>query len=168
MKVYNGTVIGAKNATEERAFKKEVLSQSITGVRKAKSPDDDAEASVDRIAEMNAAMNARYLRVTPEVLAVAAGQKMSLRVRANCAWHVVSLPQNASATPGTVQFGNGSIDVLAPAEAGLDGALVVATEDGDVEAVVTVVPAYPETPQTYVRSQVEESVSEAPEVAENE
>lgn len=144
MKVYNGTVIGAKNATEERAFKKEVLSQQITGVRKAKSPDDDAEASVDRIAEMNAAMNARYLRVTPEVLAVAAGQQMSLRVRANCAWHVVSLPQNASAVPGTVQFGDGSIDVLAPSEVALDGTLVVASEDGEIEARVIVVPEYPQ------------------------
>lgn len=118
--------------------------------------------------ELNERANVRYLLVTPEVLAVAAGQKMSLRVRANCAWHIVSLPENASAVASTPQFGDGSIDVLAPSEAGLDGTLVVATDDGSVEAVVTVVPAYPETQQTDVQTQDEESVVEAPEAATNE
>ena len=75
--------------------------------------------------------------------------------------------QQTDITPGDVNA-DGSIDVLAPSEAGLDGTLVVATDDGAVEAVVTVVPAYPETPQTDVQTQDEESVVEAPEAATNE
>lgn len=167
MKIYNGQVIGAANKSEESAAKKELLSKSLPQ-RQKKSKDDDVESVGDNVATMRAAADARQLLVTPDVLAVAAGQKMSLRVRANCAWHIVSVPENASAAPGTPQFGDGSIDVLAPAEVALDGTLVVATEDGSVEAVVTVVPAYPETPQTDVQTQVEESVVEAPEAATNE
>ena len=53
-------------------------------------------------------------------------------------------------------------------EVALDGTLVVASEDGSVEAVVTVVPAYPEAPQTDVQSPAEESVVEATEDATNE
>lgn len=168
MKIYNGQVIGAKNKTEESAVKKELLSKSLP-VRQKKSKEDDVEPADDNSVDaMNERANALQLLVTPEVLAVAAGQKMSLRVRANCRWHIVSLPANASAAPGTVQFGDGSIDVLAPSEVALDGTLVVASEDGSVEAVVTVVPAYPEAPQTDVRAPAEESVAEATEAATNE
>lgn len=167
MKVYNGTVIGAANKTEESAVKKELLAKTIAS-RQKKSKADDVEPPVDNSIALKTVAMTKQLLVTPEVLAVAAGQKMSLRVRANCRWHIVSLPQNASAAPGTPQFGDGSIDVLAPSEVALDGTLVVASEDGSVEAVVTVVPAYPEAPQTDVQSPAEESVVEATEDATNE
>lgn len=167
MKVYNGEIIGAANKTEESAAKKELLAKTIAS-RQKKSKADDVEPPVDDSIALKTVAMTKQLLVTPEVLAVAAGQKMSLRVRANCRWHIVSLPANASAVPGTPQFGDGCIDVLAPAEAGLDGTLVVASEDGSVEAVVTVVPAYPETPQTDVQSPAEESVVEATEAATNE
>ena len=167
MKIYNGQVIGAANKSEESAFKKEVLAKTIAS-RQKKSKEDDVEPADDNSIAMKAVASTKRLLVTPEVLAVAAGQKMSLRVRANCAWRIVSLPENASAVASTPQFGDGSIDVLAPSEVALDGTLVVATDDGTVEAVVTVVPAYPETPQTDVQTPAEESVVEATEAATNE
>lgn len=167
MKVYNGEIIGAANKTEESAAKKELLAKTIAS-RQKKSKADDVEPPVDNSIALKTVAMTKQLLVTPEVLAVAAGQKMSLRVRANCRWHIVSLPANASAVPGTPQFGDGSIDVLAPSEVALDGTLVVASEDGSVEAVVTVVPAYPETPQTDVQAPAEESVVEATEAATNE
>ena len=167
MKIYNGQVIGAANKSEESAFKKEVLAKTIAS-RQKKSKEDDVEPVDDDSIAMKDVASTKQLLVTPEVLAVAAGQKMSLRVRANCRWHIVSLPENASAVASTPQFGNGCIDVLAPAEVALDGTLVVASEDGSVEAVVTVVPAYPEAPQTDVQAPAEESVDEATEAATNE
>lgn len=150
LKIYNGEVIGAKNETELNAAKKELLAQPLESQKKtkdataeAKSDTAEAKSDTEAIRMLDAQMNARQLRVTPVVLAVAAGQTMSLRVRSNCAWKIVSAPANATVTPSARQFGEGSIAVTASDDAGLDGTLVVRSADDSVEATVTLVPEYP-------------------------